>query len=364
MSDDYIDRDYDQESLAFIDPAISIFDSSTPKYKMRVQESPNTSDSKRMNDSMRSSKWETQNSISRQDNVQKIIDYKSSDHVIGEDQRDSVNMQTPTRVKGTTTLSPPEQSKGTQEVKRTLDFSRSSIEIDTVVPSRTMDADVVATTPEMKSTLAGPKPDVSPETEVLKHSTLQGELKSKIPSSVGKGNECPGSNSRPIISPTQTKMDSDFAQHLVDTMRNSGTREEDISFVDALSRTAATVTTITAPASQVIPSQDNDKSEISTLSNAQQEQEEQCEESHDSQMTTPVAHNKTRTPLETMTTAASPALPVHQPPSSRKTPASKVMTEGGGGGMDGGVYDEWKVTETPQGKKYYYNRRTRMSAWA
>jgi hypothetical protein len=326
-----VDRDYDQESLAFIDPAIQMFGSSTPKYKMKAHESPNITDSKRLTDSVRQSKWDAQKSTSSQDGVKKIIDYRSNQV---NEQRDSVNMQTPTRHDRSNIESPPDvvpehDTSGT-DIVRTLDFN-SSVDGDgtfiiagsgwkEISDDRTGMSSAGPMTPEGKE-LAGPKADVSPETEVLKQSSLQGDLKSKIPSSVRKS-ETPGS--RPSVSPTQSKLDSDFAQHLVATMRT--TDDIDCSFVDALTSAATdTLAVISTP--------------ISTKATGRTER----------------PHTKP------VTMAASPA-PAMVPDSARKTPSCKGPEGHGGEGLD--LHDEWKETITPQGKKYYYNRRTRMSAWA
>ena len=352
ISSDHIDRDYDQESLAFIDPAISIFDSSTPKYKMRSVDSPSS-------ELLSSSKWEAQKSLSRQDKIQNIIDFRSNKD--GEDVRDQVNMQTPTRHKKTVTVSPPEQTSPSQDddynstrdgVIRTLDFS--ALDAD----STSMITDTTSATPQGVrgdpstpgaagdgGTLSRPKADVSPETETLKQSSLQGALKSKVPLSVGNG-DTPSSRHTHVISPTQSKVDSDFAHHLVGSGRDGGERlQPEESFIDALSRSHTDMSGSNTPTRNT-PHQRVD--------------------STDAVMTTPL-HQPTKTPSKGENShnkptrvAPSPAL-VNVPSSVSKTPHKRshetVFAEGGA------LHDEWKVTVTPQGKKYYYNRRTRMSAW-
>lgn len=337
-----VDRDYDQESLAFIDPAIQMFGSSTPKYKMKIHESPST-DSKRFTDSM---KWDSQRSLSSHVDTQKIIDYRSN-HI--NEQRDSVNMQTPTRNSISEIKSPPDvlnqhDSYGSDVVK-TLDFNSSvdgdgtfiiagsSLPLDYWRENSTEQDAVVSTSPvtPVGKGLAAPKSDVSPESEVLKQSSLQGDLKSKIPSSVGKSGT-PGSSSRPSVSPTQSKHDSDFAHHLMTTLGD----DTDCSIVDA----------------------HTEKSEQQMTTDSKKIAAE-APQSICLVASTPM-QARTGAVVERSRTLTTPA-PASVPDSARKTPVHKV-SEGHRG--DGGeLHDEWKETITPQGKKYYYNRRTRMSAW-
>lgn len=348
-----VDRDFDQDSLAFIDPALSIFGSSTPKYKMKAHDTPSSADSKRLTTSGRSSKWDSHISLSNQeDDAKKIIDYNS--HKANEDQRDSVNMQTPTRNKKTASLSPPEQHDGdvaqdssSNKVIRHLDFN-SSVDGDStfILAGNVASEQQAPVTPEGRLSMTGPKSDVSPESEVLRQSELKGELKSKIPTSVGSG-ETPGSRSQKPMSPTQSKMDSDFAHHLMATMHHSQDPETETSFVDAL--------TLSAKEHNKQYGQIEQQSSIS-----------QNEPStHDLPiMATPDTHKNKTAAIDSHSkptmVAPSPAInqtPVAQRAQSRKI-AEAALAE------NAALHDEWKVTMTPQGKKYFYNRRTRMSSWA
>lgn len=300
--DDYF-RDMKENNLAFVDPALSIFDMSTPKYKMTPLEDHAAS----------SSFWE--NSFIKATPETKIIDYMSNINARGNIRAD-VNMETPTRPIPTrldmgTPDSHDNSSFLTKDVIKALNFG-SSIDGDMSVIMKATDASVIdlsdteETPPETfpgpktpsteeVSSLGAPIKDTSPESAVLKDSEIKGELLTKFSRNALTS---PFSGQTHPISPVKDKEDCEFARHLTTNMDSTG-YDQELSFVDALTED----TTV-------------DVVKAETL------------------------HH-----------------PDQQPPQFEKRFPKDNHKE------KEDLVDEWKETKTAQGKIYFYNRRTRQSAW-
>lgn len=324
-------------SLAFVDPALSIFDLSTPKYKMTpVDESTHSA----ANGAVTSSYWE--NSFLKATPETRIIDYmatltnaRDGFHHRGGGTAD-VNIETPTRPvptrldMGTPDSHEDHSSFLSKNVIKALNFG-TSIDGDMSVIMKETDASIIdlsdaedlpeivlssgadkdlkdVQTPnynELKE-LAPPTQDTSPDSAVLKESELKSELLTKFSRNALTSPSFTRDTTKQqnCISPVKEKEECEFTRHLTSNIGYAD-HDRDVSFVDALST-------------------------------------EPHIKKHEG------GHNPAA-PVTRLPHQVSPSRP------EKKVQEPVVEREE--------LVDEWKETKTPQGKIYFYNRRTRQSSW-
>jgi hypothetical protein len=320
--DDYF-SDMKDNALSFVDPAFSIFDMSTPKYKMTPVEDHGTS----------TSFWE--NSFLRGPDT-KIIDYMSNINA-RDPTRADVNIETPTRpVPIRLDMNTPDSHESnsflTKNVIKALNFGASidgdmsvimretdeSINVlsdgdedEAVLPKTSSIVDPRASQEETTKTLAAPTKDTSPDSAVLKESVLKGELLSKfVLTSPSFSHHTANTKQTCVISPVKEKEECEFTQRLTANIGYTDNDERDFSFVDALSNQQR-VERATGPHQAV------------------------------------TQHQGSPSRVERSERNISPS----RPDKKVSDPDPKEDL------------DEWKETKTAQGKTYFYNRRTRQSAW-
>jgi hypothetical protein len=279
---------------------------------------------------------------------------------------DNVNMQTPTRGHVYNSNTPNSNNASSfmeddtnkpLDAVRNLNFDQFSIgstadiscnesEIENRLPHTKYN--VTSTPPSRTEEYKGkngesktliPQTDTSPESDVLKQSEHSAIKARAIPNSLNKrdksDNGLYSGGERRALSPTAERSDSDFARRLI------AYNGVDDTFIDD-DNTAIHTNTSNNITNNIDNYNSNKSGNVTTIKK---------DSNKDVNMKSSNSDNNIK--IENLS----------EHTKLLSTPQSHVKEDNSIASTNNILGDEWKEAETPQGKKYYYNRRTRESHW-